>query len=600
MTLNDGEWQSQARPSPGASAESEQVFSGLGVAPGIAIGPVFLREGGDLCPVERHVAAEQVSGEQARFDRAVTTARKQLGKVRAQAERLHGAAAEELGYLLDAHLQMLSSRSLVTGVHARIAERRVNAEAAVMAEIERIAEGFAAVEDSYLRARANEVREVGRRIVRNLMDAPIQGFAGADPDSIIVAEDITPADTALMDPQQVGGFATVLGGAEGHTAIMARSLGLPAVLGIPHLLRAARHGQTAIVDGSRGTVVLNPTAERLARYHRRQRELAREARALEHLHDLAAETRDGVRVTLGANLELPRELAPAVRAGAENVGLLRTEFLFMNRDTVPEEDEQYDSLARIVAGMDGRTVTIRTLDVGGEKLVTALGEQYTDTLNPALGLRAIRLSLRARELFIPQIRAILRASAHGPVRILLPMVTSVHEVREVRQIVAGVHAEMREAGCAVPETVPPIGAMIEVPGAALAADALAQAADFFAIGTNDLTQYALAIDRAEERVAHLYNPLHPAVLRLIQFAVAAALRARIPISVCGEMAGDPRYTPLFLGLGVRDLSMAPGALPRVKQRIRQLDVAAATHRAEAIMDQADSGRIAALLDDFNG
>jgi phosphotransferase system enzyme I (PtsI) len=576
------------------------VFTGLGVAPGIAIGPVFVRESGDLCPVERSIPADQVRAEQDRFDHAVDTARNQLNKVRGQAERLHGAAAEELGYLLDAHQQMLSSRSLMRGVHRRIEDRRINAEAAVMAEIERVAEGFAAVEDSYLRARASEVREVGLRIVRNLMDAPLQGFASAAPGSIIVAEDITPADTALMDPQQVAGFATVLGGAEGHTAIMARSLGLPAVLGIPDLLRAARNGATCIVDGSTGTVVLNPTAERLARYHRRQRELAREARALEHLHDLPAETRDGVRVTLGVNLELPRELEQARHAGAENVGLLRTEFLFMNRESVPDEDEQYESLARIVDGLDGRPVTIRTLDVGGEKLAVALGDLDTDTLNPALGLRAIRLSLRAQDLFRPQIRAILRAAAHGPVRILLPMVTTVQEVRETRRIVTECHEELRAQGAAVPDTLPPIGTMIEVPGAALAADALTGAADFFAVGTNDLTQYALAIDRAEERVAHLYNPLHPAVLRLIQFAVGAALRARIPVSVCGEMAGDPRYIPLFLGLGVRDLSMAPGALPRVKQRIRQLDVTAATHRAEAIMDQSDSGRIAALLDDFNG
>jgi phosphotransferase system enzyme I (PtsI) len=416
----------------------------------------------------------------------------------------------------------------------------------------------------------------------------------------VIAEEITPADTALMDPQQVGGFATVLGGAEGHTAIMARSLGIPAVLGIPDLLRAARNGDTAIVDGGAGTVILNPSENRLARYHRKQRELAREARALEHLRDLPADTRDGVRLTLGANLELPRELPHALNAGAESVGLLRTEFLFMNRDKVPDEDEQYAALREIVDGMAGRTVTIRTLDVGGEKLAVALGDQYTDTLNPALGLRAIRLSLRARELFVPQVRAMLRAAARGPVRILLPLVTTVQEVREARRVIGECHAALKDEGQEVPETLPPVGVMIEVPGAALSADAITAAADFFAIGTNDLTQYALAIDRAEERVAHLYNPLHPAVLRLIQFAVGAALRARIPVSVCGEMAGDPRYTPLFLGLGVRDLSMAPAALPRVKQRIRQIDVAAAVHRVEAIMDQSDSGRIAALLDDFNG
>ena len=589
----------EAGPETAVWGESERVFNGLGVAPGIAIGPVYMRESHDLCPVERRIAPEAVAEECTRFDRAVTKARKQLGKIRAKAENLHGAAAEELGYLLDAHLQMLASKSLLAGVHARIRDRCINAEAAVMAEIDRIAEGFAAVKDSYLRARGDEIREVGLRIVRNLMDAPLHGFEQVKPGSIVLAEEITPADTALMDPKSVAGFATALGGAEGHTAIMARSLGLPAVLGVPDLLRAARPGETCIVDGSAGTVVLNPAEERLAKYHRRQREMAREARALEHLRDLPAVTRDSARIYLGANLELPRELDLALAAGAESVGLLRTEFLFMNRETVPDEDEQYRTLAKIVDGMAGQPVTIRTLDVGGEKLAVALGDVAPESLNPALGLRAIRLSLCSRELFMPQLRAILRAAAHGPVRVLLPMVTSVQEIRETRRLLQEAHAELLSAGVAVPDALPPLGAMIEVPGAALAADALAAAADFFAIGTNDLTQYALAIDRAEERVAHLYNPLHPAVLRLIHFAIGAALRARIPVSVCGEMAGDPRYTPLFLGLGVRDLSMAPAALPRVKQRIRQLDLAAAAHRAEAIMDQCDSGRIAALLDDFN-
>jgi phosphotransferase system enzyme I (PtsI) len=600
VTLHESENKTGARKAVPSAGRAERVFKGLGAAPGVAIGPVFLRETSELCPVERPIAPEQVAEECARFDAAVSTARGQLGKVRATADNLHGTAAEELGYLLDAHLQMLGSKSLLAGVHKRIESRLINAEAAVKDEIERIAEGFNAVTDSYLRARANDIRDVGLRIMRNLMDAPLRGFASAAPGSIIVAEEITPADTALMDPKQVGGFATALGGAEGHTAIMARSLGLPAVLGLPDVLREARNGDTCIVDGSTGTFVLNPTEERLARYHRRQRELAREARALEHLRDLPAVTRDGVRMTLGANLELPRDLEQASRAGAENVGLLRTEFLFMNRETVPDEEEQYRALSRIVDGMSGRCVTIRTLDVGGEKLALALGDDYTDTLNPALGLRAIRLSLRARDLFRPQLRAILRAAAHGAVRILLPLVTTVQEVREARRLVTECHEALRAEGHDVPEAIPPVGAMIEVPGAALAADALATATDFFAIGTNDLTQYALAIDRAEERVAHLYNPLHPAVLRLIQFAVSAALRARVPVSVCGEMAGDPRYTPLFLGLGVRDLSMAPSALPRVKQRIRQLDAAAATHRADAIMDQSDTGRITALLDDFNG
>ncbi len=570
------------------------------MSPGVAIGPVHVRDSGDLHVAEHHIAPEEVEAEKIRFRRAVKKAERQLGKIRGKAQTLHGTAAEELGYLLDAHMQMLRSRRLLEGVEQRIAEQRLNAEAAVMKEIERIAEGFLAMDDTYLKARAEEIREVGLRIVRNLMAAPYPSFDRIDENSIIVAEEVTPADTALMDPNRIAGFATVLGGAEGHTAIMARSLGLPAVLGVADLMGQVRDGDILIVDGTRGRVIVHPTESRLASYYRRQREIERETRALSRLRGLPAITRDGVLVTMQANIELPREVTQAIVSGAEGVGLLRTEFMFMNREDLPGEDEQYETLREIVEGMAGQPVTARTLDVGGEKLAWSLDRDRGESLNPALGLRAIRLSLKERHLLDTQLAAMLRAAAHGPLRILLPMVTSVGEIREVRRAVQEVEQRLRRRGERLPYETPPLGVMIEVPGAALAADALAAVSDFFSIGTNDLTMYTLAIDRAEEQVAHLYNPLHPAVLRLIQFAVEAGLRARIPVSVCGEMAGDPRYTPLFLGLGVTELSMAPASLPRVKQRLRHLDCTAAVHRAMAIMDQSDSGRIAALLDDFSG
>ena len=584
----------------GIQDRGERMFTGLAVSPGVAIGPAHVRDTGDLKVVEYCVTDDQVEAEVERFDTAVRKARKQLGKVRAKAESLHGSAAEELGYLLDAHLQMLRSQSLIGGVEKRIRDRQVNAESAVTAEIERIAHNFAEMDDSYLKARAEEFREVGARIVRNLLDAPFTTFDALETNSIVIAEEITPADTALMDPQRIGGFATVLGGAEGHTAIMARSLGLPAVLGVADLLGQVLPGEQIIVDGSRGRVIVNPTEARLSRYRERLAEMKREARQLAKLRDLPALTRDQHRITLQANIELPREGEQAVAAGAEGVGLLRTEFLYMNRDDLPGEEEQYQAVRQILETMKGRPVTVRTLDVGGEKLAWSLGDHLGDSVNPALGLRAIRLSLKQRDLLDVQLAAILRAARHGPVRILLPMVSSTYEMREARKALHEVARELVRRGEQVPDPLPPLGAMIEVPGAALSADALAAVSDFFAIGTNDLTMYTLAIDRGEERVAHLYNPLHPAVLRLIQFAVEAALRAKIPISVCGEMAGDPRYTPLFLGLGVSDLSMSSASLPRVKQRIRQLEMRAASHRAMAIMEQHDSGRIAALLDDFAG
>jgi phosphotransferase system enzyme I (PtsI) len=286
-------------------------------------------------------------------------------------------------------------------------------------------------------------------------------------------------------------------------------------------------------------------------------------------------------------------------AGAEGVGLLRTEFMFMNREDLPDEDEQYQALRQIVETMAGQPVTVRTLDIGGEKLAVSLRDHMGEAANPALGLRAIRLSLKRRDLLDAQLAAILRAGVHGPVRILLPMISSVSEVKQVREALVQVARRLKRRGQKLPDPLPPLGVMIEVPGAALAADALTQVADFFAIGSNDLTMYTLAIDRGEEQVAHLYNPLHPAVLRLIQFSTEAALRARIPVSVCGEIAGDARFTPLLLGLGINELSMAANSLPRVKQRIRSLDYLAATRFARQVMDQWDSGRIAMLLDDFN-
>ncbi len=576
-----------------------QVLEGLGVAPGVAIGPAYLLEAGAIPVPVRTLAEGEVAGELERFHAAVAKGQKQLRKLKTKSAGLPGAAAEEIGYLLEAYLQMLSGSRLLRGVERRIAHDKINAEAAVQAEIAEIAEGFAQLSDQYLSARADDIRDVGDRLIRNLTQTPYIAFAKLPAGTVVIAEELSPADTALLDPALIGGFATVLGGPEGHTAIMARSLGLPAVLGVTGLIGAVRGGDIVVVDGSAGRVVVNPTPELTAEYERRQGEYRREQRMLGRLKRVPAVTRDGEAVTLLANLELPRETEAALAAGAEGIGLLRTEFMFMNRENLPDEEEQYRELRAIVEAMDGRPVTMRTLDIGGDKLALPLGAHLAESTNPALGLRAIRLSLKERPLLEAQLGAMLRASAHGPVRILLPMISSITEVRQVRQVMATVARRMKRRKMKIADPLPPLGVMIEVPGAALSADALAQTADFFAIGTNDLTMYTLAIDRSEEQVAHLYNALHPAVLRLIQFTAEAALRARIPISVCGEIAGDPRYTALLLGLGVRELSMAWPALPRVKQRIRSIDLLAATRRARMIMDQSDSGRIAALLDDFN-
>ena len=577
----------------------ERVLQGLAVSPGIAIGPAFVSDDGHINVPDYRIAADKLAAEEERFDAAVAAALKQLRKLKGKATALPNAAAEEMGYLLDAHIAMLTNSRLVRGVKRRIESERINAERAVQDEIAAIGNSFAAIGDAYLAARGEDIRVVGARLIRNLTKTPYAALQHVAEGTVILAEELTPADTALMDPKRIAGFAAVLGGSESHTAIMARALELPAVLGVAGLLAQVENGDTVVIDGTNGAVVLNPKRDTVARYEARQATDEREERQLARLRRLPAVTRDEVEIALEANLELPRELDQALAAGAQGLGLVRSEFLYMNREDLPDEDEQFEAYRSLVRGMAGRPVTIRTLDVGGDKLALPLAGAIGESANPALGLRAIRLSLKERPLLDAQLSAMLRAAADGPVRILLPMISSVAEIRRVRDALLQMARRLKRRGAKLAPELPPLGVMIEIPGAALAADALAAESDFFAIGTNDLIQYTLAIDRGDEQVANLYNPLHPAVLRLIQFAVEAAIRARIPVSLCGEMAGDARFTALLLGLGLRTLSMSPGKIGRVKQRIRAMDLAAATRRARAIMDQLDDGRIASLLDDFN-
>ena len=575
----------------------ERLFTGLGVSAGIAVGPAHVVERGLIDVPEYRIEAGAVEAEIARFREAVDLSASQIRTLQAKTEALPEEAAGQLRHLLDAHLLMLSGSRLVRGVESRIREARINAEAAVQVQLSEIAQAFAGMEDSYLAGKIDDVREASARLVRNLTRAGYQAFSGLPPGTIVIAEEITPADTALMDRARVGGFAASLGGAEGHTAIMARSLGLPAVLGVTGLTGAVRSGDIVAVDGVRGGLVVNPGEATIARLERRRRALERRARQLARLRQVAAVSQDGQRVTLQCNIELPDELTLAQEAGAEGIGLLRSEFLYMNRDDPPSEDEQYIALKDIVDAMAGAPVTVRTLDVGSDKLAYSLGEHITPSINPALGLRAVRLSLKAPALLEAQIAAILRAGAHGPVRILVPMITSVDEIRDVRKAVDKMVRKLTRSRVPIADA-PPLGVMIETPGAALAADALAGACDFFSLGTNDLTMYTLAIDRGDEQVAHLYDPLHPAVLRLIRFATDAARRAKLPVNLCGELAGNPRFTAMLLGFGLRDLSMAPPHLPRVKQRILALDASAAAHHAKELLSQSEAARIAKLIDAF--
>ena len=600
-----------ARELSAGTARPERSFPGIAVSPGVAIGPVF-RASEPAPEITRHkIQAADIAGEGARLEAAIAQSRQQLGKLRARLAILPEESQAEIAPLIDAYIRMLGPSRLIRGVRQRIKETLLSAESAVVAESDAIAAavlaqaepGMSAEDRASLQRRAEEIREIARRLVRNLTRAPFKSFAGLPEGAVLVSESLRPSDAALLDPSRLAGVATEEGGADGHTAVMLRALGVPTVLGAAGVAHAMRPGDIAVVDGGAGKVVLNPSAETIAVARRAVSAFARERQRYAKLRRLPAETLDGEAVELQANFELPIELPLIAQSGAVGIGLLRTEFLFMNRETVPDEATQTETYRSIVEAMNGDPVTIRVLDWGGEKDIEALASaglvpEIADP-NPALGMRGIRLLLRRPELLETQFAAILRAALAGPVRVMLPMVTTVGEVRSAREVYERVGRRLRRRGERVPEKLPPLGIMIETPGAALSADALALEADFFAIGTNDLTAYTLAVDRGETDLAALYDPMHPAVLRLVQFATEAALRMRMPVSVCGEMAANPRLTPLLLGLGLRSFSMNAGAVPRVKQRVRGVEIDACTRFARRVMEEADPGRIAELVQGFS-
>ena len=583
----------------------ERRLMGLPVAPGVAIGPMFGTVETPTIITRHRIAAADIEAERVRLDSAIAASRKQLGKLRARLHVLPEDTQAEISPLLDAYVQMLGPSRLLRGARLRIAEGLRSAEQAVTDEAEAIAAALLVANADDLPAghrRADEVREIARRLVRNLTRAPFRSFTGLPPGAILVAEWLTPADAALIDPARVAGVATDEGGADGHTAIMLRALGIPTVLGAMGLTAHMTMGGTAVIDGTAGLVILDPAPTTVAQARRGVIAFARRQQRWARLRRLPAVTQCGTDVQLQANFEIPAELPLIAQSGAHGVGLLRSEFLFMNRDVLPGEHTQAEIYASVIEAMEGDPVTIRVLDWGGEKEIEALSNAGivpdSSDANPALGLRGIRMLLRHPEVLETQLAAILRAAAFGPVRVMLPMVTNVAEVREARAIYEAVADKLRARSVRLPATLPPLGAMMEVPAAALCAEALAGAADFFAIGTNDLTMYTLAADRAQSEASSTYNPVHPAVLSLIRMTVTAAARAGIPVSVCGEMAGSARYTPLLLGMGVRSFSMNATAVPRVKQAVRTTTIATCEALAAAVMAQTEPDAVQDLLTEF--
>ena len=539
---------------------------GMGVSAGIAIGRAvsISTRVGEVFRIP--IPEEDVEAEVERFEEAVRQARAELGKTRARASEKVG---DELAAIFDAHVLLLADPGFLGRVVDRIRSRRVNAEWAVSKIAEEIDEQFAHIDDSYLRERSEDVSDVSRHILRALQGISHHELSEIEDDLIIIADDLTPSDAVRLGRKRVVGFPLETGGRTSHTTIIARSLHLPAVVGLEGLSERITDAARVILDGDEGLLIVHPTPEVLLEYRRRKGELEKKEESLLETRELTTVTRDGVRVHLMANIDLPEEVDEAVRFGAEGVGLYRSEFLYIEKSPEqPTEEEHYQLYRRIVETAAPHPAIIRTYDLGGRKLAREMMDTREE--NPVLGLRGIRLTLARREVFRPQLRGLFRAALHGDLWIMLPMVSTLEEIREFRAYTAEVMSELERDGVPFRRDIK-LGSMIEVPAAAMIADALATEVDFFSIGTNDLIQYSLAVDRNNEHVAHLYQPLHPAILRMLRFVVASAGQAGIEVSLCGEMAADPRFASVLVGLGLRRLSVSPRLVPKIKTWIRELD-----------------------------
>ena len=574
------------------------IISGLGVSRGIAIGRAHLLTRGSEEVLERTLRPDEIADEVKRFKRAVDGAAKQLRKIR---NSIPEEAPKDVADFIDSHLLMLKDSMLCKAPIDIIKEFQCNAEWAVKQQSDRLTAVFDQMEDEYLRTRQNDINHV-IHLIQNMLsdhkfevDKAMHKLKGA----IIVADDLTPADTVVMQNQNIAGFITEFGGPLSHTAILARSLGIPAIVGIQDARALLKEEEQIIIDGSEGMVLAGVDDKTIKEYRAKQREQKEARRQLETLRDVSARTKDGVRISLQANIELTEDIKALKQSGAEGVGLYRTEFLYIDRDSPAKESEQLSAYKKVIRALKGNPVTIRTLDLGAEK---EFDPEYQGPLvqNPALGLRGIRRSLVDSDLFRVQLRAILRASVIGPVRVMFPMLTSYDELMKALSTLDQAKRELREEDQPFDGDIA-VGAMIEVPAAALAAHSFAKQLDFLSIGTNDLIQYTLAIDRIDDQVNYLYDPLHPSVLRLIQMTLQAGKRAEIPVSMCGEMAGDTRYTRLLLGMGLRDFSAHPSTLLEVKEIVNSVKVKDLEPMCKRILSTTTRpDKIESLVDALNG
>ena len=572
---------------------------GQAVSGGIAIGRAHLVSHAALEVAHYQLRERDVASELLRFDKAVATAGAELDALRAEASG-PGAPAE-LSAFVDLHSMILADPTLTDGVRELIRERRCNAEWAMVQQMQLVVDQFDEFEDAYLRERKQDIVQVVERVLKVLQGKARKlvkrKSAGVDDALIVVANDLSPADTIQFKSLKIGGFVTDLGGSTSHTAIVARSLAIPAVVGMQHARPLIQDDDLLIVDGTRGVLIVDPGSGVLQEYRLRKSELELERSKLKRLVTSRPRTLDDETVELHANIELPQDAESAKAVGADGVGLFRTEYLFMNRDELPGEDEQYEAYRSVARAMGDKPVTIRTLDIGADKEARALRNRAGNRAapNPALGLRAIRFCLAEPQLFLAQLRAILRAGHYGKVRMLIPMLAHAQEIEQTLALIELAKTQLRESRHKFDDRME-IGGMIEIPAAALALGPFLRRLNFLSIGTNDLIQYTLAIDRTDGTVAHLYDPLHPAVLKLMAQTIQSAQRVAMPIAVCGEMAGDPKLTRLLLGMGLRQFSMHPAQVLEVKQQVMMADAGQLALRVARLLKCDEADKISEQLD----